>query len=171
MISDLKLLWSLKLSLSRQVASGDWPDAEQGVDALQFNLNGVDITKWSGAYVAKVAVAAGATVTVDLRNFTSLLFETAQSLPKVFLMAARADAAAPASPDCEIQINPGGTNGFKGPFVGTTGLTLTDGELFAWSCKPTDITGIATDNTHKTIDLHNVGANDGVLTIFVVGGP
>lgn len=169
MTSSLRLLVSLSVALKRATLAG-WPDATQGSDGVSFNLNGVNLAVWNGAFAQNVEVAAGATVTVDLRNFTSLLFETGALLARGFLVVAVVNADDPTHPNCVIQVNPGAANGWKGPFVGANGLALANGQLFVWSCAAAEAAGIVTDATHKTLDLTNVGADNGTLTLIVVGG-
>lgn len=173
MISDLQLLLALRVSLTRVVTSGDWPAATQGEDAITHSLLGVDLTVWNDAYIAKIPVATGATVTVDLRNFTSLLFEAAVALDTVFGLAAQCNASTPVGsgiPDSTIVIRPGATNGADLFFEGATGVGLRDGDTLMHIADPTDAVGWLLDATHKTLDLENVGTHDGVLTLIVIGG-
>ncbi len=172
MTSDLKLLFSLKVQLEREVANGDWPNAQQGTDAIVYNLSGVDVTVWDGALIAKVAVAPATTVTLDLRAFTSLLFE-ATGLATVMLMAFRCDADDDANPDCDVIVSPGAADGFQGPWVTgdeTAGIHLLDGELLVWGSKADEADGYATTAGEKNLDFENVGTDAGTVTVIILGG-
>jgi hypothetical protein len=167
LISDLSLLASLRVSLSREVASGDWPDATQGEDSITHSLAAVDVEVWNDAFIAKVLVAAGATVTIDLRSFTSLLFE-ASALDKVFAVVLK--TVADAGEDAVIVVRPGATDGAQLFFEGADGIAVPNGYLELHVAPAAETAGWTLDATHKTIDLENVGADPGEAVIIIIGG-
>ncbi len=101
MISQLLMSAQLRVTLSRLVTG--WPAVTQGDDAISANLANVDVTIWNDAYIAKLTIAGGATTTIDLRNFTDLVFEAAKSLGKLFGIAIQVALSDPALTNGSLQ--------------------------------------------------------------------
>lgn len=169
MTSNIQLQLALKVALVRE--NTGWPNATQGTNTLAANLKGVDLDVWDNAYVANVPVAGGATVTIDLRNFTTLIFEPAVAFDRVFGIAVVTELADPAETAASLVIGPGASNGLVW-FFGSAGdtITLQAGDVFLKMAPATDVTGFTVDGTHKTLDLTNPGTDDLVATVIILGG-
>lgn len=167
MISDLSLLLSLNLTLSKTVQSGAWPDATQGENTVATDLLNLDLDVWNLAYISSIPVEAGTTETIDLQNFTSLLEETGQTMTKVLLMIVQVTADDPALTDVELVVSPGAADGLVW-FYGS-GVSLKNNDTLIHTGN-VDSAGEVVDATHKTIDLENLGTNDLTASVVIVGG-
>lgn len=169
MTSDLQLLLQLKVSLERLVTG--WPNAEQGENTFGADLIGVDLTKWDQAYIAKIALAGGASVTVDLRNFTTLLSEAGVAFARVFGMFVKPTLDDPALTNASLTIKPGAANGLQWFFTNIAeGVTIKPGDTLIKVSAPTDVTGFTVDATHKTLTFSNPGTHALTATVIILGG-
>ncbi len=166
MTSDVQLMLSLKVSLSRDITG--WPAARQGEDAVVLTLAGVDLTVWNDAYAAKLAIAAAASVTVDLRSWTDLLWEAGKSFDEVFGIALKCEGDGPAA---VLEVSPGAANPLQWFFrAADEGIRLLPDEVMILTKPATATAGFVVDATHRNLLFANSGADDLVATVIVLGG-
>lgn len=169
MLSDVQLMLSLKLSLTRDIV--DWPDAKQGENTILLTLAGVDLAVWNDGYAAKLPIAAGGNVTVDFRNWTDLLFEAGKSFDKVFTIALQCTPADPTLTGVMLEVSPGAANPLQWFFrTAGEGVRLAADEVMVLSKPATATVGYTVDATHRNLLFANTGADDLVATVIVLGG-
>lgn len=167
MISNFSFLASLKVSLVRDIT--DWPDATQGEDTITMSIGDADVVGWDEGYIAKVPVAGGAAVSIDLADFTTLLFEENVALNKVHGVVLRADAADETQTDFTLKFTPGAVDGLQWFFTAVgEGVELEPGALLVYMA-PTGA-GATVDGTHSVLSFENTGTDDAVAVIIVLGG-
>jgi len=119
------------------------------------------------------AIAAAASVTIDLTSFTNVAGQTASSFARlkylmVRLLSPGDDAAGTLCSG--IQLAPGATNGWTGVFgTATSTIVLGNGDVFKWETQKA--AGVTVDATHKTITLTNSDASlVAKVQVIAVGG-
>lgn len=142
-----------------------WDSLFQGDNTNRANLTDLDLEVWDQAYAAKVALAGGATVNVDLSSFTNLaneavVFTAAHSLYAFLELDDEANT------DATAVIAPGASNGLAW-FYGA-GLTLEAGDTLL-KMSSIDNVGVTVDGTHKVVKLNNPGTDDATLTLIILG--
>jgi hypothetical protein len=169
-ISSIQFLLSLRLALSRAAPSPGWVDITQGDDVIQFGLRNLDLSVWDDAYIATLLIEGGTDETVDLKNFTSMVYETV-NFTKVHGIVVMTELVDPALTDAEVIVRPGAANGVTWMFLGGTsgGVSVPPGGIFAHFCPEDDTTGYPLDATRKTVEFDNPGADDINAYVAVVG--
>lgn len=169
MTSDVQLMMSMKITLNREVSG--WPNAVQGEDSVLLTQAGVDIETWNDAYIAKLTIAGGADVTVDLQNWTDLLFEAGKAFDEVFAIALVVEPSVEADDDIMLEVSPGAVDPLQWFFrADDEGIRLADGETMMLSKRPTAAVGFPVDAANKTLLFANSGTDSLVATVIVVGG-
>lgn len=167
-LSTLELALSLKFRLTKVLA--DWPSIEQGENELAATLDGLDLDAWNQAFAAVYELDPSDTATIDLRSFTNLATEPVV-MTAALAIGIKVQHTDPEDTAGELTIGPGASNGLVAWFIPDMVIDApTPGSVRAVVFAGDTVDeGVAVDNTHKSIDLENTGADPITVTVIVVG--
>ena len=154
-------------SFAYSVSVTNWAALTQGTNAVQFGGDAIDTSVWNQAYASAGTLAGGASLNIDLKNFTSLAGEAGLALTAVLGITVTVSPASAGAPSVGLTVGPGVSNGLEW-LAGANPITLGSTDNFTRYMNPAG-SGFAVDATHKTLTVTNTGGDTANYTIVIVG--
>lgn len=133
-------------------------------DAMQFALQGINLSTWNQAYVDSIIIAASGHFDIDLTNVSNFVCESFAFTKVLAIMALPTGAT--------IEVGPQGVTHALQWFWDDANAytTVTNGGMMMWSEGAPGV-GTTVDSTHKIIRLLNTsGSASATVKIVVLGG-